>query len=270
MAEISGDGDGFLPEDDDMPPIEDIVAPLEAEPKLARQEIAKLQDDNKALDHLTKSKEATLVDAKRTVQNRDLSGRKQNLGQDAPTKNCKAEKLTQTVRELEEAVIVAWCGCSNVVRDYQRKIQEMNEERKTLDRELARAKHRIGPHSVISSIEDESRKEIDSNNGFSLSDCEESIVLSLAIDPIPPPQFATASPPQAQSQVVVELVPEKPLPEKGKLLETVMKAGPLLVAGPLPEWRHPPLPLESSEFPPVTVSFEAWYWLDINHFSHST
>ena len=87
--------------DDDMPPIEAILAPLEAELKLARQEvlfityatiitktqtarkenyceficvflvdfqIAKLQDDNKALDRLTKSKEAALVDAERTVQ----------------------------------------------------------------------------------------------------------------------------------------------------------------------------------------------------------
>ena len=49
--------------DDYMPPIEDILAPLEVELKLARQEIAKLQDDNKALDRLTKSKEAALVDA---------------------------------------------------------------------------------------------------------------------------------------------------------------------------------------------------------------
>ncbi|KAG6472528.1 hypothetical protein ZIOFF_069994 [Zingiber officinale] len=53
--------------DDDTPPIEAILAPLEVEFKLARQEalvfpvqIAKLQDDNKALDRLTKSKEATL------------------------------------------------------------------------------------------------------------------------------------------------------------------------------------------------------------------
>ncbi|KAE8695313.1 hypothetical protein F3Y22_tig00110721pilonHSYRG00086 [Hibiscus syriacus] len=54
--------------DDDMPPIEAILAPLEAELKLARQEIAKLQDDNKALDRLTKSKEAALHEAERTVQ----------------------------------------------------------------------------------------------------------------------------------------------------------------------------------------------------------
>ncbi|KAK9034095.1 hypothetical protein V6N11_050273 [Hibiscus sabdariffa] len=54
--------------DDDMTPIEAILAPLEAELKLARQEIAKLQDDNKALDGPIKSKEATLLEPERTVQ----------------------------------------------------------------------------------------------------------------------------------------------------------------------------------------------------------
>ena len=54
--------------DDDMPLIEDILAPLEAELKLARHKIAMLQDDNKTLDRLTKSKEAALVDAEKTVQ----------------------------------------------------------------------------------------------------------------------------------------------------------------------------------------------------------
>ena len=54
--------------DDDMPPIDNIFAPLKAELKLARQEIAKLQDDNKALDRLTKSKEVALVDAERIIQ----------------------------------------------------------------------------------------------------------------------------------------------------------------------------------------------------------
>ncbi|KAK3027409.1 hypothetical protein RJ639_042088, partial [Escallonia herrerae] len=147
--------------DDDMPPIEAILAPLEAEPKLARQEIAKLQDDNKALDRLTKSKEAALLDAERTVQ---VALAKASMVDDVQNKNqelmkqieicqeenkildkmhrqkvAEVEKLTQTVRELEEAVL-AGGAAANAVRDYQRKVQEMNEERKTLDRELARAK----------------------------------------------------------------------------------------------------------------------------------
>ncbi|XP_058108330.1 microtubule-associated protein 70-2-like [Magnolia sinica] len=147
--------------DDDMPPIEAILAPLEAELKLARQEIAKLQDDNKALDRLTKSKEAALLEAERTVQ---IALAKASLVDDLQNKNqelmkqieicqeenkildkmhrqkvAEVEKLSQTVRELEESVL-AGGAAANAVRDYQRKVQEMNDERKTLDRELARAK----------------------------------------------------------------------------------------------------------------------------------
>ncbi|KAJ6795466.1 microtubule-associated protein 70-2-like isoform X1 [Iris pallida] len=147
--------------DDDMPPIEAILAPLEAELKLARQEIAKLQDDNRALDRLTKSKEAALLEAERTVQIAlakasmvdDLQNKNQELMKQIEIcqeenkildkmhrqKVAEVEKLSQTVRELEEAVL-AGGAAANAVRDYQRKVQEMNEERKTIDRELARAK----------------------------------------------------------------------------------------------------------------------------------
>ncbi|KAJ9695376.1 hypothetical protein PVL29_010712 [Vitis rotundifolia] len=147
--------------DDEMPPIEAIIAPLEAELKLARLEAAKLQDDNRALDRLTKSKEAALLEAERTVE---IALAKASLVDDLQNKNqelmkqieiCQEEnkildkmhrqkvaevkKLTQTVRELEEAVL-AGGAAANAVRDYQRKVQEMNEERKFLDRELARTK----------------------------------------------------------------------------------------------------------------------------------
>ncbi|KAM6548040.1 hypothetical protein CsatB_019716 [Cannabis sativa] len=147
--------------DDEMPPIEAIIAPLEAELKLARQEVTKLQDDNRALDRLTKSKEAALLEAERTVQ---IALAKASLVDDLQNKNqelmkqieicqeenkiidkmhrqkvAEVEKLTQTVRELEEAVL-AGGAAANAVRDYQRKVQEMNEEIKTLEREVARAK----------------------------------------------------------------------------------------------------------------------------------
>ncbi|XP_019059542.1 PREDICTED: microtubule-associated protein 70-2-like isoform X2 [Tarenaya hassleriana] len=147
--------------DDDMPPIEAILAPLEAELKLARQEIGRLQEDNRALDRLTKQKEAALLDAERTVQAAlakaalvdDLQNKNQELMKQIEIcqeenkildkmnrqKVAEVEKLTQAVRELEEAVL-AGGAAANAVRDYQRKVQEMNEERKTIDRELARAK----------------------------------------------------------------------------------------------------------------------------------
>ncbi|GLJ08928.1 hypothetical protein SUGI_0098710 [Cryptomeria japonica] len=48
------------------------------------------------------------------------------------------------------------------------------------------------------------------------------------------------------------------LPEKGKLLEAVLKAGPLLqtllLAGPLPMWQRPPPDLDSSEIPLVPIA----------------
>jgi hypothetical protein len=40
-------------------------------------------------------------------------------------KVAEVEKLTQTVRDLEEAVL-AGGAAANAVRDYQRKVQEMN------------------------------------------------------------------------------------------------------------------------------------------------
>lgn len=45
-------------------------------------------------------------------------------------KVAEVEKLTQTVRELEEAVL-AGGAAANAVRDYQRKVQEMNVMFKT-------------------------------------------------------------------------------------------------------------------------------------------
>lgn len=94
------------------------------------------------------------------------------------------------------------------------------------------------------------QKGIDSTivvNGFSSSDCDESIVSS----PSNIPQFPEPDYP---------LHPNAPLPQKGKLLEAVIKAGPLLqtllLAGPLPQWRHPPPPLDTTQIPPFPVPAE--------------
>ncbi|XP_010510590.1 PREDICTED: uncharacterized protein LOC104786828 [Camelina sativa] len=56
-----------------------------------------------------------------------------------------------------------------------------------------------------------------------------------------------------------EIVKGKSLPEKGKLLQTVMESGPLLqtllVAGPLPRWRNPPPLQQSFRVPPISNSY---------------
>ncbi|KAI4322324.1 hypothetical protein L6164_022029 [Bauhinia variegata] len=136
-------------------------------------------------------------------------------------------------------------------------------QRFLLEKLVFQQQQQTAPLSGISSIEDEPRRGIDSNNGLSSSDCEESIVSSPIIDhlpqiQLPPPATALPPPPpSSMTEPMIELIPDQPLPEKGKLLQAVMKAGPLLqtllLAGPLPQWRHPPPPLESFEIPPVTI-----------------
>ncbi|XP_027346908.1 uncharacterized protein LOC113858446 [Abrus precatorius] len=138
------------------------------------------------------------------------------------------ELLNKVIRERDEA---------------QEKCQRLVLEKFVLQQHAA-------PASGISSIEDEPRRGIESsNNGLSSSDCEGSIVSSPVMEHLPQHPL---------SESMIELIsPDKPLPEKGKLLQAVMKAGPLLqtllLAGPLPQWRHPPPPLESFEIPPVTI-----------------
>ncbi|CAK9187243.1 unnamed protein product [Ilex paraguariensis] len=132
--------------------------------------------------------------------------------------------------------------------EVQDKCQRFLIEKLLLQQQLQQYQQ-TAPMSGISSIEDEPRRGLDSNNGFSSSDCEESIVSSPVIDPVPPP-----SQPPLDEVPEIPLVLDKPLPEKGKLLQAVMKAGPLLqnllLAGPLPQWRHPPPPLDTYQIPP--------------------
>ncbi|KAI4382691.1 hypothetical protein MLD38_008625 [Melastoma candidum] len=64
--------------------------------------------------------------------------------------------------------------------------------------------------------------------------------------------------PQMLGEVDFEgLAAEMPLPEKGKLLQAVVDAGPILqtlmLAGPLPQWQHPPSHIDSAQIPLVTV-----------------
>lgn len=89
------------------------------------------------------------------------------------------------------------------------------------------------PYSTVSSIEDEP---ITNTTTFSSSDCEESIVSS------------------PEQELVISV---KALPEKGKFLEAVIKAGPLLqnllLAGALPHWQHPPPPVDIYRIPAPLV-----------------
>ncbi|KAK7290492.1 hypothetical protein RIF29_04956 [Crotalaria pallida] len=126
-------------------------------------EVVKLQDDNRALDRLTKSKEAAHLEAERTVQ---IALAKASLVDDLQNKNqelmkqieifqeenrildkmhrqkvAEVEKLTQTAHELEEAVL-AGGAVANAVRG-----------KKRFGREVARAK--VSANRVVTIVANE-------------------------------------------------------------------------------------------------------------------
>ncbi|KAJ7967829.1 Microtubule-associated protein 70 [Quillaja saponaria] len=166
--------------DDDSLPLASIIAPLEAEIKLYKNEIATLQEDKKALERLTKSKEAALLEAERIlksaleraliveeVQNQNFDLRRQIeilqeenriLEKTNRQKVSEVEKLSQTIQELEE-VILASGAAANAVRDYQRQISQLQEEKRTLVRELARIK--VSANRVATVVANEWKDEND-------------------------------------------------------------------------------------------------------------
>ncbi|KAB1221693.1 Microtubule-associated protein 70-5 [Morella rubra] len=147
--------------EDDSLPLESVIAPLEAEIKMNKNEIAALQEDKKALERLTKSKETALLEAERIlrsaleraliveeVQNHNYELKRQIeicqeenriLEKTNRQKVLEVEKLSQTIQELEEAIL-AGGAAANAIRDYKRQIEELHEEKRTLERELARVK----------------------------------------------------------------------------------------------------------------------------------
>lgn len=158
----------------------DYDGPLEAEIKMYRNEIAALQEDKKALERLTKSKEFALVEAEKIlksalervliveeVQNQNFELRRQIemyqeenkiLEKTNRQKVLEVEKLSLTINELEEAIL-AGGAAANALRDYKRQISELNEEKRTLERELARVK--VSANRVASVVANEWKDEND-------------------------------------------------------------------------------------------------------------
>ncbi|MCO5588815.1 hypothetical protein L7F22_042775 [Adiantum nelumboides] len=157
--------------DEELPPIEAILAPLDAELKLTRQEVARLQEDNRALDRLTKTKEAALLEAERIVQ---IATSKASLVDDLQNKNqelmkhidccqeenkvldklhrqkiSEVEKLSIRVAEMEELLLSSGPNEANAARDYQRQLHQLQEEKKALERELARVKITAGRVAAV-------------------------------------------------------------------------------------------------------------------------
>ncbi|EOY28967.1 Microtubule-associated proteins 70-5 isoform 2, partial [Theobroma cacao] len=142
--------------------------------------VALLQEDKRALERLTKSKESALLEAERIlrsaleraliveeVQNQNFELRRQIeicqeenkiLEKTNRQKVLEVEKLSQTIQELEEAIL-AGGAAANSIRDYQRRISELHEEKRTLDRELARVK--VSANRVATVVANEWKDEND-------------------------------------------------------------------------------------------------------------
>ncbi|KAJ4866530.1 Microtubule-associated protein 70-5 [Raphanus sativus] len=136
-------------EDDDSLPLESVIAPLESQIKIQKHQISALQEDKKALERLTKSKESALLEAERIlksaleraliveeVQNHNFELRRQIeicqeeykfLEKINRQKVLEIEKLSQTIGELEEAILAGGTAANA-------------EDKRTLERELARVK----------------------------------------------------------------------------------------------------------------------------------
>ncbi|KAK8485340.1 hypothetical protein V6N13_062788 [Hibiscus sabdariffa] len=150
--------------DDDDVSIESVIAPLEAEIKMYKNEIVALQEDKRALERHTKSKESALLEAERILRSaleRALIVEEEEnkiLEKTNRQKVLEVEKLSQTINELEEAILVGGAA-ANSIRDYQRQISELNEEKRTLERELARVK--VSANRVATVVANEWKDEND-------------------------------------------------------------------------------------------------------------
>lgn len=166
--------------DDNSVPIESIIAPLEADIRLYKNEIAVLQEEKKTLERHTKSKEAALLEAERilrsaleraliveAVQNQNIELRRQIeicqeenkiLEKTNRQKVSEVEKLSDTIKELEEAVLAGGAS-ANVIRDYRRQISELQDVKRTLERELARAN--VSANRVATTVANEWKDEND-------------------------------------------------------------------------------------------------------------
>ena len=71
-------------------------------------QIAKLQDDNKALDRLTKSKEAALLDAERTVQ---VALAKASMVDDLQNKNQELMKQIEICQVFQSVLVFPCFRC---------------------------------------------------------------------------------------------------------------------------------------------------------------
>ncbi|KAL9662895.1 hypothetical protein QQ045_027730 [Rhodiola kirilowii] len=140
----------------------------------AKFTIGKLQEDNRALDRLTKSKEAALLEAERTVevalakasmvddlQNKNQERQEENkiLDKMHRQKVAEVEKLTQNVRELEEAVLDGGAAANAMLaKKVDTLTKAMEVEAKKMRREVAAMEKEVDAIRVEKEHENRSKR----------------------------------------------------------------------------------------------------------------
>lgn len=158
--------------------------------------------------------------------------------------------LSRTIKERDEAQ----SRCKNLMLEKLMLQEQLQQKQQQQQLQLQQQQRQQQQQEQAASNNEVDSKGTDSSKHFASSDSDENIISSPGTDPIFQPPLSQPLPSQAN----LKLVPKRPLPEKGKLLQAVIEAGPLLknllLAGPLPQWQHPPPQLNSIEIPPVAIS----------------
>ncbi|CAJ2660814.1 unnamed protein product [Trifolium pratense] len=183
------------------------------------------------------------------------------------------QKLIDTMVELEEA--------RNVKNELLNMIEIANKERDQAREQLQNLKKKIVPSNNTNMFFDNN---INNNlvmfhstkANSSITESNSPSHVSSPIDAVSSPEFSNVGVDSHNNMsffkgsisnkfdpvndignaVIDSLVRGKVLPQKGKLLDAVMNAGPLIqnlvLSGPLPNWKNPP-PLDSMQIPPFDI-----------------
>ncbi|KAJ0963537.1 hypothetical protein J5N97_028659 [Dioscorea zingiberensis] len=166
--------------DEEVVSVEDIIAPLQYEIKVYKDEITVLKEGNKALERVTKSKDMALAEAEKilrstleqaliveNMRNQNFELKRQImilqeenklLDKTNHQKVVEVQKLTQTIQELDDSLLTRRTA-NNTLCEYQRQVSQLNEEKKALERELAKAK--VSENRVATVVANEWKDEND-------------------------------------------------------------------------------------------------------------
>ncbi|XP_022764600.1 putative uncharacterized protein DDB_G0272516 [Durio zibethinus] len=181
--------------------------------------------------------------------------------------------LSRTKKERDEAR----ARCQKLVLEKfileQQLQQKEQQQQKQQQQKVQEQQQETASLSGVSSSEDES-KPGDSNKHISSPDSNRSMISSPGLDSVSPTVNLPLQPQPSLPQEALKLAANRPLPEKGKLLQAVKDAGPLLqnliLAGPLPQWQHPPPQLTSIDIPPVAISSPSQQLINQDSFNNFT